>query len=192
MKNLTTAKQIFFTTIFVLGIIALPATAQENVAVNTWESFDMTMHYSGNAYTKKRRATIDEGEIVHTTSDTSSGLMFSCLEGRLFVAVSWKPQDFRTSFTKTSGRRKGRKLDMKLDGGEKNTLGYWIYKPSLGAVSSRKRSQAAKLYNAVVRKQKVTLYIESKKPVVLDLPKPNRAFAEFGAACGIGKFANKQ
>ena len=40
--------------------------------------------------------------------------------------------------------------------------------------------------------KKVTLYMGGTKPVILDLPKTNTAFAEFGAGCGIGKYAKKK
>ena len=187
-------KTMTFIGITVVSFTALSgsAFAQANQTANTWAGFNMTMHYSGNAYTKERRATIDTGEVVHTTSDTSSGLMFSCLEGRFMVGISWKPQDFRAKFGETSKRRRGKNIDMRLDDGEKKKLGLWVYKPALGTASSRKRWQAAKLYNAVVRQQSVTLYMHGKKSITLDLPKPNKAFAEFGAKCGIGKFAKKK
>ncbi len=193
MKKATGVKRVLSVAALALVVANTIAFAQDDTTdTNTWESFDMTMHYSGNAYTKKRRATIDKGEVVHTTSDTSSGLMFSCLEGHFMVGISWKPQDLRATFGETSKRRKGKNIDMRLDDSEKKKLGLWIYKPSLGTASSRKRWQAAKLYNAVVRQQKVTLYMDGKKSITLDLPKANRAFANFGAKCGIGKLAKKK
>lgn len=177
---------------FAILALCTQALAQEDASANTWTNFDMTMSYSGLGFTKTQRATIDKGEVVHSTSDTSSGLMFSCLSGHLLVSIALKPQDFRDSFQKTTGRNKYKHVDMRLDGGERKGLGVWIHKPSLDAVSSRKRSQAAKLYNAVVRRQTIMIYMDGKKPVTLDIPKPNRTFAEFGAECGIGKFAKKK
>ncbi len=159
---------------------------------NTWKTFDMTMSYSGDGLTKKRRATIDSGEVIHTTSQTTSGLMFTCLAGYFMVAASMDPQDFRELYKQSTTRSKLRHIDMSIDGGEKIPLGLWFYKPKLRTVSSRKRFQAAKLYNAVVRRQNVTLYLSGKKPVVLNLPSPNSIFANFGAGCGIGKLAKKK
>jgi hypothetical protein len=192
MKIIHALKWTLYSVVLTWTIICSSALAQDATSANTWENFEMTMHYSGNGYTKKRRTTIDYGEVLHTTSSTTSGLMFSCLEGNFRVAISWKPQDLRAAFQETSRRRKAKQIDMKLNDGEKKGLGAWIYKPSLGTLSSSKRSQAAKLYNAVVRGQSFTLFMEGKEPVSLNLPKPNRAFAEFGAKCGIGKLAKKK
>jgi len=191
-------KYLFCILALVSMVVPFQVSAQDTTPnhatepANTWAAFDMTMSYSGLGFTKTQRATLDEGEVIYTTSTTQNGLMFSCLAGSFGVAASLKPKDFRATFSETAGRHKGRYLDMRLDGGEKIGLGLWIYKPTLDAISSRKRSQAAKLYNTVVRRQKVTLHMDSKKPVLLDLPKPNTAFAEFGAECGIGKFAKKK
>ena len=191
MSKLANTKQMVFGAAMFLTL-AVPAIAQDSPPANTWTNFDMTMHYSGNALSKAQRATIDAGEVIHTTSDTSPGLMFTCLTGKFYVAASVKPQNFRDTFNSSTRRHKIKLVDMRLDGGEKTSLGKWLFKPSLGGISSRKRSQAAKLYNAVIRHQEVTLYMSGKKPVTLDLPKPNRAFAEFGAECGLGKFAKKK
>lgn len=80
---------------------------------------------------------------------------------------------------------------MRLDDGDKIALGRWIYDKSDHSAYSNKRKPAAKLYNAVVRGQMVKIIAQGKTSFTLDFPKPNKAFAEFGAGCGIGKLAKK-
>ncbi len=179
------------------GIILLVLTTFANIAhaqnaqkKNEWGSFPISISYSGMGFTKEQRDKIDTGELVYTTSTTTSGLLFSCVNGDLMVAVSLKPQDFTQTFNKTTRRHKGRNVKMSLNDGAKTDLGTWILKPRLGGLSSLKSWQAARLYNAVVRQQSVTLFVQRQKPVVLDIPKINSVFADFGSECGLGR--NKQ
>ena len=71
----------------------------------------------------------------------------------------------------------------------------WQYRPALRLISPEKkhaRSVAAKMYNAIVRKQSVAIKLATRDPVTLVLPAANAGFSEFGADCGIGKFAKKK
>lgn len=162
------------------------AWAQENNTANSWGVFNMAIYYSGDGYSKKRRAKIDKGEAIYSTSTRTNGAMLSCLEGNFYGALALKPQDLRKSFKKSTVTHRLRRVYYTLDGGSKKPLGKWIHKPTLDIIASFKRSQAAKIYNAAIRGQKVTIYIEGKKPIALDLPKPNQTFAEFGSECGLG------
>ena len=192
MKKQFNVIAIIGTSILMLSTSLASAQEAGTYPENSWDDFDMSMRYSGSAYTKTQRATIDKGEVIYTTDANQNGVMFTCLAGRLYVAASVEPRDFRETFLQASSRRKYKYVDMRLNDGKKIGLGTWIYKPSLDSISSMKRPQAAKLYNAVIRKQKVTLFVSSKKPIMLNLPKPNQTFAEFGAACGLGKYAKKK
>ena len=172
-------------------VMQVSALAQDEAPVNSWKTFDVAMSYSGDGFSKKRRATIDKGEAIYTTSQTTNGAMLTCLEGKLYATLALKPQDFMAAFHKSTRTHKIRRVDYSLDNSTKKPLGKWIHKPTLDVLASFKRSQAAKIYNSAIRGQKVTLYMEGKKPVILDLPKPNQAFANFGAECGLGINAKK-
>ncbi len=189
MKHLRYLALPIIATLLVLPVSSM---AQDKQSTNQWKNRKSRMVYSGSGFSRKRRDTIDAVDTIYTTSATTNGLMFSCIGNYFTVTASVEPQNFQANFNKSTKRRRNRYLDYKIDDGDKMALGVWTYLSSLSALSSQKRSQAAKLYNAVIRRQKVTLYIMGKKPIVLDLPKPNRAFAEFGSACGLGTLAEKK
>lgn len=128
-----------------------------------------------------------QGEALATTSEEEPGALFICLGSSFRVSISLTPQNIRKNYRKASRSFKGKYVDMKLDDGKKISLGHWAYAPDTKIIRASKHASAAKLYNAAIRQQQVTLYVSGKKPVILNLPKPNAAFADFGAECGIGR-----
>lgn len=179
------------------------AYANEPADINRWASATYSMQYKGEAFSDRRKNAIDTGEILYTTSETNPGLLFTCLAGKFRVAVSLKPQNMATAFssTKTYGvsgngsfvpaEKMLSYVDMTLDDGPKIGLGRWLYFKDREAAKSRKRVPAAKLYNAIVKNQTITIHTK-RKQALLDLPRPNAAFADFGAACGLGRNAEKK
>ncbi len=194
---------------FILGLVfyvlaspllPLDARAEGSNHANVWATEFYRMVYRGNAYSDRRKNQNDIGEILYTTSETAPGLFFTCLAGKLRVGVGFKPQDLYTALsgTKTYGvsgegnfvpdEKMLSYIDMTLDDGPKIGLGRWLYYKDRETAQSRKRVPAAKLYNAVVREQTVTVFAK-RKQALLDIPRPNAAFADFGAECGLGRNA---
>lgn len=185
--------------------LTLPSTslAAENGTPNVWETRQIRLSYMGNGHSDRRKAKIDTGEVLFTTSETEIGIYFSCIAGSLRAGLTFKPQNIREAFRKqtmsgvSSGGSfvpTGRSLsyvDMTLNGGEKIGLGRWHYSKEKQTAYSRKRKPAAKLYNALVRKQVIAVETKSKDPVTIVVPKFNAAFADFGAECGIGRLKYK-
>ena len=195
---------------FAIVLLCVPANisfADEvatEIQANTWKMDHVKFRYKGRGYSDKQKAKIETGDVMYTTSTTSPGLYLSCIGGKFRAGIVLEPRDMRQTFKtiKVSGVPVGGKLylshkdrmylDMRLDDGPKISLGRWTYdKRELSAYSTG-RKPAAKLYNAVVRGQTVQIMSEGRKTTTLDLPKPNKSYAEFGAGCGIGKLAKKK
>ena len=184
--------------------IGSPAGAKTPDTPNTWVHQMARVQYTGDAISDRRKSKIDHGDILFTTSNVSHGLLLSCLEGKFRASIALEPKDLRAIFQNTSfsGLRYHGKfiptnqsltfIDMRLDKGQKIPLGRWFFDKTNNSVQSRKRKAAAKLYNAVVRGQTVTVLTEGHLPFTLELPKPNQAFANFGAKCGLGINAKKK
>ena len=183
---------------------ALPAAAQtppetQGQPVNSWASQPIRMTYTGEGHSDRRKAKIDHGEILYTTSTAQPGLYLRCLEGRLRAGLVFKPQDMRKAFSglSVSGVSGGggfvpiekqlAYVDMWTDGGEKIGLGRWTYSKKNSAAISRKRVPAAKLYNAVVKGQNIKVKSKGLDAVTLSIPKINSDFANFGGECGMGR-----
>ncbi len=191
MSRLTVTKQAGISAAIALFLSA-PVMAQENNTDNVWEKYDFHLTVIGQEAPSAKDEDKYHGEAMVSTSTTTPGLLFICLNKRLRVSAALKPQDLRKNYRKPSRKVSYKYVDMTLDGGEKIPLERWGYAKDHKIIRSSRRMPAAKLYNAVIRNQQVTLFVGGKKPITLALPKPNRAFAEFGAECGLGKFAKKK
>ena len=169
------------------------ANAQNTEAQNAWEKYDFRLTILNQAKPSQKDAHKYKGEALATTSDASSGLMFICMNGSFRVSAAATPQNLRKTSRIASRSAKRLYVDMSLnDDKKKISLGRWVYANDTKIIRSAKRSSAVKLYNSVIRQQKVTLHIGGEKPVTLNLPKPNSDFNTFGAACGLGTLAKKK
>lgn len=179
-----------------------PTPSKPMLPENVWYLHETTLRYKGNGYSDKVKANTIRGEILFTTSMTKSGLYFSCFDGKFRVGTTFTPQNLPKAFSgfKTMGISGDGKfvpvpesltfIDMTLNGGDKIGLGRWLIDKDAQAVKSRSRKPSAKIYNAIARKQNITIHM-GRKEAVLDLPKINAAFADFGAGCGLGRKAKK-
>lgn len=183
---------------------AIAGERESDAQVNMWQMDHVTFRYRGPGYSDKQKSVEHIGDILFTTSTTKHGLYLNCVGGKFRAGLVFAPQDMKNAFNRIEVKGvgvggkliltdKGRiSIDMKLDDGSKIGLGRWVHNKKTNSAFSIGRKSSAKLYNAVVRKQKVTIFVARHKPIILDLPKPNKAFAEFGAGCGIGKLAKKE
>ena len=171
----------------------LTANAQNTEAENAWGKYDFRLTILNQKKPSPEDAHKYKGEALTTSSELASGLLFICMNEKLRVSAATTPQNLRKTSRIASRSAKRVYVDMSLnDNKEKTSLGRWVYANDTKIIRSAKRSSAAKLYNAVIRQQKVTLHIGGKKPVTLTLPKPNSDFNTFGAACGLGTLAKKK
>ncbi|MCF6275623.1 MAG: hypothetical protein L3J05_07655 [Robiginitomaculum sp.] len=173
-------------------LLAFSVPAQINEDGNSWDRYKFRLTILGMKSPTPEQEHRYRGEGLVTTSKNEPGLLFICLDGKFRVSATVKAQNLRHNYSKPPRRVSRRLVDMTLDGGEKIPLGTWSYAKNTKILRNGKRTTAAKLYNAAVRGQDVVLYIEGNKPIILDLPKPNSDFANFGAKCGIGKLAKKK
>ena len=170
------------------------AYADSPESAATWQAYDYYVSFSGNAVKKKARHQRFLTETLYTDQyDDVGNVAFTCINELLTVSVAYKPIDMKDFIKnhRTSRRWKTRRAEIEIDG-KLQKMNDWTYLPKYGIVISRKRSDGAKIYNAAIRGQTVTMDFDFKKPIELILPKPNIDFAEFGGPCGMGKYKNKQ
>lgn len=158
-----------------------------------WVSLNFSAAFSGNAVKKDLLYKPFAGDAIYTNQPNASGnVSFSCFRGTLAANVGLTPTDFETLFADPprSRRRKARSVDLVIDG-ENTRSTTWSYVPAMKIYMPQKKSIVRKLYNAVIRRSVVTAGTDYNDPVTLLLPKPNAAFADFGAECGLGRKAKK-
>lgn len=192
MKAQQTSKRT--ASIFGLGIIALSISgfgtiaAADDAKLPGWNDHDYLISFSGNAVRKNVREKLYVAETAYTDMPDSAGnVALTCVNGALSVAVAFKPVDMK-AFVEENHTTRGwsfKLITMKIDG-KRQELNKWMYMHSLGVAIPRKKSDRAKIYNAVLRGQNVTLDMDFRDAVDLHLPAPNQGFNEFGGACGMG------
>lgn len=168
--------------------------AQSSIAQDTsveWVSLNFSAAFSGNAVKKDLLYKPFAGDAIYTNQPNASGnVSFSCFRGTLAANVGLIPTDFENLFADPprSRRRKARSVDLVIDGEDTRST-TWSYVPAMKIYMPQKKSVVRKLYNAVIRRSVVTAGTDYNDPVTLLLPKPNAAFADFGAECGLGRKA---
>lgn len=126
------------------------------------------------------------GEILRTKVEGLPGnVSFSCSKFGLATTISLAPVDFSDMSEMRVVRRETRRVKLFINNVKSKTT-RWHYPDGIKSVSATDNKTKADLYNAAIRGDVVTLKFKKDDAVTLFLPKPNEAFAKFGAACGLG------
>jgi len=164
------------------------ALAEEANDTVDWQHHDYVMEFSGSAVKKKAREKQFLAETIYTNkSDARGNVAITCINEVYTVSVSYKPIDMEDFVVnnRTTKRWRTRKVEMKVNG-EVQKMNDWTYLPKIGVFLPRKKSDRAKIYNAAIKGDAISLNMDFKEAFPLILPKPNKAFKEFGGACGMG------
>lgn len=171
------------------GINALAVTnASEASRAPSWEQKDLSVKFFGNLVRKKNRNRTFSGEAIFSDNFAVPGnVAFVCINGVFTSNVAITPANFGDvidNWHKTR-RRRLRMPDVYIND-KKIEATQWTFLPQLQLILPREKRISAKLYNAAIRGDKVSVGIHTKDKFDLVLPRPNSAFANFGAACGMG------
>ncbi len=106
---------------------------------------------------------------------------FRCVNGKMLVAFALEPTDMMEAF-KDSGKPKLIDVDVSINGVEEEDVG-WALLRRHNVVLSGDQKTARRMYNAVVRRETVSIQTR-KKGGDFSLPDPNSdAFSSFMNAC---------
>ncbi len=134
-----------------------------------------------------------ENEAIFATASEQTAITLLCMNGKLRAAISTsgiEGQDILSVNSETR-RRINRDVTLEIEGKDPHKA-TWRVNPSADIHVTPGRKEAAMLYNATVSQKPVSLQRKGKDVHEFVLPAPNNIFAEFGAACGVGKNAEKQ
>lgn len=185
------------------GLLSVSAQSQAQdpadvPTTNQWVSQKIVKTY-GRRFSDKRRAENDSGEVLYTSSTTQPGIYFSCVDKKFRVGFTYEAQSVPLAFSNIaiSGVSGGgnfvptseslANVSAQFNGQPRVILGRWLYSKNTPATLSRDNKAAQKIYNAVVRGQSIKATIRSQHEFTLLPPKVSDSFADFGAACGIGR-----
>lgn len=166
------------------------ASAQDNASSPepTWQHDEFVIEWDGR-YSKERQANPSHGEFIYTAVPGASGnVALICFDGKLTAAISTdeNPVEAKAPAAWNGHKTSFLRPNLKVNG--KQVRSYeWVYQKGQGLLLPLKPSISRKFYNAAIRGDEIKLKADAKGKFTPFLPKPNAAFADFGAACGLGR-----
>ncbi len=145
---------------------------------NSWKSITIYSY-------KRSSGTVTNEHYGAVTTDISKpGALIFCTDGRMSARLSMGPLDlFENIEDKT---RRARVIQVKLfRDGELADTSRWFFLPEFMAINTQKHSQAAKIFNAVVKNQMVSFETSSHEMITLDLPPMDDGFRDMVKKCGL-------
>lgn len=125
------------------------------------------------------------GVLVHTTDDTVPGVMFTCSQQHgLGAALAVRPINFNTAFEQIDSRSRWRSVTATVGDDEPET-GRWLQLPRIGTVEPESHAMRAKLYNAVLLGEPVTIKIAGREAVTITFPPVDADFERWALSCPV-------
>ena len=124
--------------------------------------------------------------IIYAETDSGAALLSCSRNGKLRTILSSNGDDFGNRINKIAKYRRG--VDVALTVGD--TVGdetRWRYIPAIDSIYSSQHSQAAKLYNAAVRGDEVSVTLDGDSYTTMVLPAVDSTFKAFARTCNAKK-----
>lgn len=187
--------------LYAFGFAAAAATTILPVSTNAqddmnseqgWTALSVGVSFRGDAVSVDELGKTRIADIVYSgTAETPGNLFFNCYNGRPSVSFALEPVDMQALISNPpdSTRMKLRRPKIIVDG--KQIKGEdWIYMPAMDVYRMRRVASFRALYNATLTGSDVR--IKSRpEDIPLNMPAADDAFKDFGAACGIGRLAER-
>ena len=121
-------------------------------------------------------------KIIFAETDTGAAMLACPSVGKLLVSLSDQSDNFARRMKKTAKYHRG--VDVALTvGDESNAAEPWRSLPAINSIFSDNHTQAAKVYNAVVRGESVSVTVDNEAYVELALPEIDEVFRAFSKTC---------
>lgn len=157
---------------------AMPANAQTG-----WQEYDFSISADGkwlDADDPKGKYAVNG---VYANSSEGGSAMFYCVADELAVFVSTEPFDF-SSQMRQSNRKVTIPVRLSANDEEVNRSD-WRYFPSVKLAQPGAYTAIAKLYNAVVTQDTMSMSSSRFGDVTISLPPVDSTFAAFSRDCGM-------
>ena len=118
---------------------------------------------------------------VYSETETGTALLTCNSEGQLTAMLSQVTSDFAKTMKKSATYR--RSVDVELSGGDWLVDAKWVSVPAIKTIISSSHAHAAKVFNAVVRQEDLTINVEGKDFAAIDLPEIDETFTAFAKTC---------
>ncbi len=141
---------------------------------------------SATAWLPGKGQTAEAPRIIYAETDTGAALLSCSRQGKLRTILSSSGDDFGNRVHKPAKYRRG--VDVVLTIGDKvNDEARWHYMPAIETIYSSRHTQAAKLYNAAIRGDEVSVSLDGKTYTTMTLPGVDAIFTAFAKTCNAKK-----
>jgi len=123
----------------------------------------------------------DAPRAVYSETDTGTALLTCNGDGQFTAIISQVTENFPETMKKAAPYR--RSVDVSVSTPDRQTDGKWVSIPAIDTIISASHSNAAKIFNAVVRGEALDVDVEGKDFVALQLPAVDDAFKAFAKTC---------
>ena len=165
--------------IFAVAGFAMPASAQES----GWQEYDFSIGADGawlDADDPKGKYVVNG---VYASSADGGSAMFYCIDDELAAFISTEPFDFASDMRQSN---RNVKIPVRLSANDEEVnRSDWRYFPSVKLAQPGAYTAIAKLYNAVVRQDAMSMSSSRFGDVEIILPPVDPAFAAFSRDCGM-------
>ena len=122
---------------------------------------------------------------IFAEPDEGAATLLSCnAEGKLSAIVAFGSKSFVQSMKANAPYRRTVDVDMVRDGEDEGSSP-WTLLPAVDTIHTRSHADAAKIYNATILHQSVSLEVPREGTVTLDLPEVDDVFRAFASTCEI-------
>jgi len=125
--------------------------------------------------------TTEAPSAVYSETETGTALLTCNAEGQLTAMLSQVTSDFASTIEKPAPYR--RSVDVELSGGDWLVDAKWVSLPAIKTIISGSHAHAAKIFNAVIRQEDLTVNVEGKDFAAIDLPGVDATFTAFAKTC---------
>lgn len=169
-----------------LSILALSGHAFTGSAIAQPEPQgwgQVTIHYKATKGDPFNRKDVSVHS-VYTTDDTKTGVLIQCSPKAIGVYISAEPGNVRDIISGHKHLGYPRNISGRLiKDGDVVHEGPWVYYPRRKLSQSKQRKPAAKIFNAVVKGEKLSFKASNKPEVELSLPPIDDNFRDFNKKC---------
>ena len=176
------------------GATVAPTVLEPSSArANEWRLVKTKVKWRGNAVAMDALDKAHNAEILYSGPSGRAGdVAFTCMAGGLSLSVTTEPGDlYQHAFNAPDSRRFKRTEPVVAIDGKRIKTYAWLDMVEMDVIRARRMKTMGPIYNAALRGRTVVLDMARGEDIVLNLPTANDDFKAFGAACGLGRNADR-
>ena len=122
-------------------------------------------------------------KIIYSNTETDEGVVIACnSKGRLTTMLTLEPAEMPAQIEKQMGYNRGEDAEFRLNGSD-STNTRVRYMPGLDMIEIKSHNASAKIFNAAVLGQPLTVSGERLGETTVTFPKPDDTFKAFASDC---------